>query len=216
MEDQRFDDLARLIAQKTSRRQVLKVLAGAAVGGFFGSRLSPALAAGGNSACAHFCNTTFGADTPAASQCTSDAAHHQGLCYSACGPNGSGGALCGGPSYSSTTCCASGSGTTCVSGTCTAACTTTPTCTGNTCTCPAGTIALTSANNTTTCAKSCTDDTDCAQSCEYNYTLNVQYCTDAGGPGVTCNSDTDCPAGTFCSHFRDQTGLQYVCANATC
>jgi outer membrane lipoprotein SlyB len=57
MEGDRFDDLTRLIAGKTSRRQVLKMLAGAAVGGFFGSRLSPALAAGeGNSACAHFCN----------------------------------------------------------------------------------------------------------------------------------------------------------------
>jgi hypothetical protein len=31
-------------------------------------------------ACAHFCAAVFGADTPAAGQCTSDAAHGTGLC----------------------------------------------------------------------------------------------------------------------------------------
>lgn len=45
MEEQRFDDLTRLVAGKTSRRQVLKVLAGAAVGGLFAGRLSPVMAA---------------------------------------------------------------------------------------------------------------------------------------------------------------------------
>jgi|SRR5690349_24418527 len=35
MDEQRFDDLSRLIATKTSRRQVLKVLVGATVGGLF-------------------------------------------------------------------------------------------------------------------------------------------------------------------------------------
>lgn len=215
MEEQRFDDLARLIAIKTSRRQVLKVLAGAAVGGFFGSRLSPVMAAGGgNSACAHFCNTTFGADTPAAAQCTSDAAHYQGLCYSPCGPGGSGETPCIGSDYSSTTCC--GSGTTCVNGTCEAVCTTTtPTCTGDVCTCPTGTSPITTANNTTTCVKGCFSNLDCSGGvCSGNNSFTAFYCTNTGGPGVNCNSDVDCPSGTFCSGYGNNGG--YLCAYSTC
>jgi hypothetical protein len=113
MEEQRFDDLARLVAQKTSRRQVLKVLAGAAVGGIFAERLSPAWASSTRSQCAQFCNATFGKDTPATSQCLKDGkSNPNALCNSAC--NGGSGTLCGSTSgghytsYSSTTCCTSG------------------------------------------------------------------------------------------------------------
>lgn len=44
MEEQRFDELTKSLAYPVSRRQILKVLAGAAIGGLFASRLSPVLA----------------------------------------------------------------------------------------------------------------------------------------------------------------------------
>jgi hypothetical protein len=76
----------------------------------------------GNSACAHFCAAVFGADTPAAGQCTSDAAHGTGLCHTCgastepssicCTRNASGFCV----SYSGVVCCANGQ--TCCSGTC--------------------------------------------------------------------------------------------------
>jgi hypothetical protein len=48
-----------------------------------------------NSDCARFCAKAFGANTPAASACTAQAAHQAGLCYD-CGPKATGGkTLCG-------------------------------------------------------------------------------------------------------------------------
>lgn len=135
MEEQRFDDLARLVAQKTSRRQVLKVLAGAALGGMFANRLSPALAAGAGG-CATYCNQVFGEDTAATTQCIQDAKRGTGLCYT-CGPASTGGGVSPSSicctrnssnyctSYSGSggaTCCSSSQ--TCTNGTCTAVCTT--------------------------------------------------------------------------------------------
>jgi hypothetical protein len=46
----------------------------------------------GNSECAHFCATLFGADTPLADDCTSQAAHQKGLCFE-CGPEATDGGL---------------------------------------------------------------------------------------------------------------------------
>jgi hypothetical protein len=126
MEEQRFEELTRLIATKTSRRQVLKVLAGATVGGLVGSRLSPVLAAGAGN-CARYCNQIFGEDTAATTQCIRDSKRGTGLCYT-CGPASTGGGTPCGPtsggyytSYSSTTCC-SGSTPACSNGTCAAPC----------------------------------------------------------------------------------------------
>jgi hypothetical protein len=128
MREDRFDDVARVVASSTSRRQVLKIAAGATVGVLF-ARSGTALAS--NSACAHFCNDVFGEGTAAQSQCASQGAHHTGLCYS-CGPNSPGGgispsAICctrnsGGhcTTYSSATCCPTGQ--TCQNGTCAAVC----------------------------------------------------------------------------------------------
>jgi len=48
---------------------------------------------GGNSACAAFCAQVFG-DTKAAGQCTSQAAHGAGPCYSCAGPLGQPCPLC--------------------------------------------------------------------------------------------------------------------------
>lgn len=79
-----WDELSKALASGVSRRKALWMFGSALVGTIvMGAK---ALAAGGsNSACAHFCAAVFGADTPAAAQCTSDAANHTGLCYS-CGP----------------------------------------------------------------------------------------------------------------------------------
>src|SRR5947208_3338442 len=123
MESNIFDEVTKAIATATSRRQALRRIAGI-VGGTALAGLFPGLALADNSACAHFCASVFGADTPAASQCTSDAAHHTGLCYT-CGPASPGGTqpiccpqnpdgTC--TSYSSATCC--GSGQTCQNGAC--------------------------------------------------------------------------------------------------
>jgi hypothetical protein len=100
MDDNQFDGLIRAFGQGTSRRGALGLLAAAAGLGLreVGAKAkhhkgkgqgkgkgAQSAAGGGNSTCAHFCATVFGADTPAAGQCTSDAAHGKGLCYE-CGP----------------------------------------------------------------------------------------------------------------------------------
>src|SRR2546425_3569598 len=105
MDPTRFDNLTKAMATPASRRQALRRIGGTLTGVTLASLL-PGHALADNSACAHFCDSVFGADTPAASQCISDAAHQTGLCYSACGPSGAGGRLCGSPgSYTSLTCC---------------------------------------------------------------------------------------------------------------
>jgi len=112
MDPTKFDEVTKAFATSTSRRQALRRIGGI-LGGTVLAGLVPGLALANNSACAHFCASVFGADTPAASQCTSDAAHHTGLCYT-CGPASSGGTqpiccpenpdgTC--TSYSSATCC---------------------------------------------------------------------------------------------------------------
>jgi hypothetical protein len=123
MAESRFDDVARLVASSTSRRQALRVLGGAAVGALF-VRTGTAFAGGGNSACAHFCNSVFGEGTAAQSQCASDAAHHTGLCYT-CGPAS--------PSGTSPICCTQNSNGTCTSYGGATCCTTGQTCTNGHC-----------------------------------------------------------------------------------
>jgi hypothetical protein len=79
-----WDELSKALASGVSRRKALWMFGSALVGTIV--MRGKALADGGsNSACAHFCAAVFGADTPAAAQCASDAAHMTGLCYS-CGP----------------------------------------------------------------------------------------------------------------------------------
>ena len=83
MDGQRFDLLARHFAAATSRRQVLKSLAAGLGATLLGASRGSAKDNGGNSDCAHFCKTVFSPGR-ARGQCTSDAAHGQGLCP-ACG-----------------------------------------------------------------------------------------------------------------------------------
>src|SRR5216684_4374836 len=80
MDSTRFDKLTKALATPTSRRQALRRIGGTLTGALLASwPFGHALAS--NSACAKFCNAVFGADTPAADQCISDAAHGKGLCH---------------------------------------------------------------------------------------------------------------------------------------
>ena len=129
MESTRFDRLTKTLAGATSRRQALKALAVAAVGGAIGVRTAGTAYAAGNSNCAHFCTAVFGGDTAASAQCTADAAHRTGLCYT-CGPaSPTGGVLpeniccarnsdglCA--SYSDAACCNTSAGQFCQNGAC--------------------------------------------------------------------------------------------------
>jgi hypothetical protein len=191
-----FDDLTRTLASTTSRRgafrRIAGILAGGTVGGatLFELSAGVALADGGNSDCADFCNAIF-APGSARGQCKSDAAHGTGLCYT-CGPKSSGGsqAICcptdsNGQctSYSSATCC--GSGQTCQSGTCVVA-----TCTG---------VVLCNG----TCAHPCDPFNPphacpCG-SCYIDNDFQHGYCITGGGSRASCNTDCDCMTGEFCS-----------------
>src|SRR5690348_11433575 len=117
MDPARFDNLVRSLTKPASRRGALGVVGGAALALLETSRSDAKrrhrhgngkgtqAAGGGNSACAHFCAAVFGADTPAAGQCTSDAAHGKGLCYQ-CGPASNGKQkLCGTTCLPTSGCC---------------------------------------------------------------------------------------------------------------
>jgi hypothetical protein len=121
MNHERFDTLARSLGNAPSRRQLLRVLAGSALGGLgvLVARTSSRAdtgdpGTGGNSACAAFCHQLL--QGSAAGHCTADAAHQQGLCYQ-CGPA----APAGHPPLCGTQCCQPGE--TCQSGVCVAPCT---------------------------------------------------------------------------------------------
>ena len=90
----RWDELSKALASGVPRRKALRMFGSALVGAILiGGRFEKALASGGgNSACAHFCASVFGANTQAAGKCTSDAAHKRGLCYT-CGPASLGGGV---------------------------------------------------------------------------------------------------------------------------
>jgi hypothetical protein len=141
MTPSKFDDLTKILATSTSRRQALRrlggILGGTALAGVFPGL---ALASGGNSACAHFCNAVFGANTPAAGQCTSEAAHGKGLC-STCGSGTPASSICctrnsSGfcSSYSGAHCpCESSQCLTCQNGACVSTCTSDQYCSNGTC-----------------------------------------------------------------------------------
>jgi len=216
MEPTKFDDLTKALATSTSRRQALR-----RIGGFLGGTalagLFPGLALASNSACAHFCNAVFGAGTPAASQCTSDAAHHKGLCYT-CGPSSPGGTkpiCCPGngshcSSYSSATCCTSGQ--TCQSGQCVTPCTTNGgTCSGNgdccssNCSngfcCASGQVGLSNGSCATPCSS---PDESCSGPCGTGScspdASGAFYCGGHSEDG-SCTTDSNCNKGYFCYFF---------------
>src|SRR5438105_4533781 len=172
MNDQRFDDLARRLAASSSRRSVIKVL-GAGIAGVLLSAVGRNPASAANDDCAHFCNDHFSGEDRG--DCKSAGAHHQGLCYSACGPNGPSGqtgTLCGGPSLSTTTCCVSGQ-TTCINGAC---CPNANAC-GSTC--------LGAPCNTAQCLTCQASTGTCVSTCS---TANCQTCNGSGTCVSTCNA----------------------------
>jgi hypothetical protein len=99
-----FDELARGLASGTfSRRKAIKFIAATTLGGILGlSGIGTAFAK--NKTCAQWCAAVFGASTPAAGRCTSDAAHRTGLCSS-----------CGAATPPSSVCCTRNSSNNCTS-----------------------------------------------------------------------------------------------------
>jgi hypothetical protein len=183
MSEHPFDDLARtLAAMGTSRRQALRAVGGALLGALVVSPAQQVLADDnrGNSQCAHFCASVFGADTPAAGQCTSDAAHGKGLCYT-CGSSTPASSICCTrnsrgfcSSYSPTLPCSCPSGQTCSNGQCVVTCATPfQPCGSN----PVG-VCLTNQEGTS------------------NFCATTSFsCATA----PTCTSSTACGAGSFCA-----------------
>jgi len=81
MEPTKFDELTKTLASATSRRQVLKTIATASIGGLFGlAGIRSVFGGGGNSNCSKWCAQVFGPNTSAAGKCTSDAAKGKGIC----------------------------------------------------------------------------------------------------------------------------------------
>jgi len=176
-----------------------------------------------NSECAHWCSTVFGADTAGADNCTSNAAHQQGLCYT-CGPAAA--------SRGSLTLC----GTTCVNttsdlnncGQC-----------GNVCQqpnndfCCSGTCAKSNNNHCGSCGNVCSTDTACCDSTSCSPTLSNCQCTSqtafvCSGKCVEPQTDSNncgscgnvCQGGQICSSGQcicpaGQTNCSGVCKDTT-
>jgi hypothetical protein len=254
MDNERFDGLIRVLGQGTTRRGTLAVLAGLAGLGLGeaaakrrhrgrrakqGTRASAAkppkctATKSSNSACAQFCAATFGAGTPEASQCTSDAAKCQGQCYQ-CGP-GCGASCkktrCGqqcvtttsDPSHCGASCTTCTGGNDCTTATCVSGvCGTTPTnaggsCDGGTGTCNAGTCVpnppppAVCENPRDGCeppARNCGPDNTC--SCTFTVDGDA-VCTAGGRCGAceTCRDSEVCVAALCCP---TETSCAIVCA----
>jgi hypothetical protein len=185
-----FDNLTRALATPTSRRRAFRrlggILAGGTVAGVALTSVSPGVAlASSTYDCLYFCESVFPAGSNR-TQCTSDAAHGTGLCYSA-GPRSTGGSksICcpadaNGQctSYSGATSC--GSGQTCTHGTCVSTC--------------SGKTLLNG-----TCAQSCSGSCSCGF-CVSDL-LQGSYCTNAQGSLTLCATDLTCPRGEFCNNI---------------
>jgi hypothetical protein len=214
-----FDELARGLANGSiSRRKAIKFIAATTLGGILGlSGIGTAFAK--NKTCAQWCAAVFGANTPAAGRCTSDAAHGTGLCSSCttatlpssvcCTRNSSGNCI----SYSGASCpCDSSQCLTCDSstGTCVGTCTSGQTCQAGTC-CTSNGGTCTSANDC--CSGNCSSSSGtCAPLCPA-----PPACTDACPcpSGQTCLNGSCCPndqvCGSTCGCPTGQT-----CQNGTC
>ena len=179
MDHRRFDQLARDLAGARSRRSLLKGL-GAALVGAAALPLATSAAPGRNNTCAQFCATVFGADTPAAGECTSLAAHGTGLCFQ-CGPlSDHTEKLCDQTCIPATGCCTDSE------------CAAPETCGGggvaHVCGIPcSGTV----------CTGTC-----CPSACECSTGREGTYCVAAISSGPNCRSNTDCPIpGTSCQNM---------------
>src|SRR4029077_7395774 len=175
MNPSKFDELTKELAKSTSRRHALRTILTVSLSSLFGLGALRSVF-GRNDFCANWCAQVFG-DTRAAGQCTSDAAHGRGVCFT-----------CGNVAPSSICCvrntsgfCNSGSvvvGCSCDSSQCQTCDTSSGTCVG----CPSGQTCIsgTCCDNANVCGSSCLT-APCSNSC------------------ATCDSGTGtcvCPPGT--------------------
>ena len=222
MHPSNFDELTKTLAETRSRRQALRVILTASIGGLLGltsvstafgrhrtkKTNKPSGPPPGNSNCAKFCAAVFGPNTPAANQCTSDAAHNKpgSLCKKCgsgnassvcCNRNGSG--FCDGTAGA--TCCDTSQCQTCSSGVCVSACLSGQMCCNGTCT------DLTTNSNCGSCGNVCPSGQHCSDpNC-------VPNCTATGG---TCTVNTDCCSNNCQSgHCGCASGCTLL-ANGTC
>jgi hypothetical protein len=232
MNPSNFDDLTKALANSTSRRHALRTIVTASVGSLLGvggistafgrhrrrSKIAkPSGPPPGNSNCAKWCAQVFGPNTPAAGQCTSDAARGRGLCKE-CGSvapssiccvrvngycNGTAGACCSagcpgcptGQTCTTTGCCPNDlacNGVCCTSG---------QTCVnGSCCSNPCGSTCCGS-------SETCVNGSCCS---------NVNVCTRAPGLDFCCGSDETCCSGTCCSQGEICCGGRECCREEFC
>jgi len=236
MDHNRFDDLTRAMAVAPSRRQFVKTVLGGIAGGLLASLgLGQAQAGGGNNDCAKFCAQVFGANTPEADKCTSDAAHGQGLCYE-CGPKsdhtktlcgktcvntktdtancGSCGHTCTAPANGSVTCTSGSCVSTCNAGykLCNGSCIPNDQCCGG---CPAGQTCC----NGTTCVNANTDPANCG-ACGHTCTApaNASATCSGGNCGFTCNAGYKLCNGSCIANDQCCGGCPAgkICCNGVC
>src|SRR5215217_6472204 len=219
--DQSFDELTRGLASgNISRGKALRLMGAALLGGTLASFPGVAWAAkgggGGQSSCAHFCQSLFGSSTPEEEECVSQGTKGQGHCFTCttqtgCGPNftkptctvtgqtyncstcqcecPSGQEVCGGSC--ATTCCTPNGGICinadeCCSGICLGTCSA----------CPPGGVELTNG----TCARPCTAGECGGAGCLcFTDISGATYCGTTAGSSAMCSNDSQCPSGEFCA-----------------
>jgi hypothetical protein len=235
MDPQRFDDLARVLATRTTRRRVLRGITGTLAGLGLVSAVGQVASADSQNDCATFCRQL--PPGPARGACVSDAAHGLGQCYD-CGPGapaGSTAVLCDDSCVDTQTdagnCGECGNacpaGVPCINGAC--GCPSWLTlCNGNCvssycnfgevfssetcqCECAPGRVPLISNGR---CSIACTTDADCGGypgSCATS-TEGDRVCAD--GYLVyctTCSASTDCQQGCFAVNVICSASDDNVC-----
>src|SRR5215831_1300522 len=185
MNPTKFDGLTKELAKSTSRRNALKTIVTASIGsvvGLAGIRtiFGDKIKCGGgppNSDCAHWCAAVFGADTPAAGRCTSDAAHNRGICCEC------------GTVAPADICCVRDSNGFCVEGTVVEGCS-----------CPEG---QTCQNGQCGCSNpaNCGNFQSCGTNCLCGFNAeggSVCFPNESCAPLPDCTLSSDCPAGQVC------------------
>jgi hypothetical protein len=182
-----FDELARGLASGTfSRRKAIKFIAATTLGGILGlSGIGTAFAK--NKTCAQWCAAVFGANTPAAGRCTSDAAHGKGLCSS-----------CGAATPPSSVCCTRNSSNNCTSYS------------GASCPCDSSQC-LRCDSNTGTCVGCTSDETCLSGSC----CATSQVCG-TGTSASCCPEGQECVAGVCCTSNNVSCNADSECCSRNC
>ena len=249
MQPSNFDELTKALATSTSRRHALRLIVTTSIGGLLGiggistafgrhnrpRRISPA--SGGqrsNKNCAQFCAAVFGPNTSAAGQCTSDAAHGRGLCFTCgnvapssicCVRNTSG--YCNGTSAA--TCC-SGATPFCCGGTCSQCCSNSNCTNGNTCSgshvCVCGSGLACTGNTTCVGGSCCPNANVCGPSGSETCCASGQSCCGSVccPSAQTCCLSVCCPSGQTCTEEGccpqncggHCCGLNQFCCGDTC